>query len=545
MTKARILVVEDEVIIAMEIENSLRNLGYEVTSIVDRGDDAIKKAEEDNPDLILMDIRVKGDQDGIETAAMIRERFGIPVIFSTAYLDEERIERAKITMPFGYVLKPMQERDLKVTLEMALYVAKVDAEKRKAEKIMLRSQATLNAANQIAKIGGWEIDLEKQYTYWTDEMYRIHDLQTNRFAGQDERDNELKDPLNPDEFTANNEAIQQSSTCYNPEDRQKLMEAFRRCMDEAQPYDFELPFTSVKGVKKWVRTITYPVKKRDKVVKLRGILADITDSKRTEDALRKSEFQFSQLFYQSSTSMCLYSPSGTIEKANPEFCKMFGVEEEEIVKSQYNMFQDQAIEDGGVIPHLETLFYQKKPACWKVEFDLDIASESTGTETVKSGMLELEVFGYPILDDKDNLQHVVLQHYDITERKENERKLTESERKYRELFNSAPAGMYCIDFRTYRITEINDQACANLGYSKKEILDMLDPLELLDELSRKKFFERMNKIKNHQPIPTVEEFSLRKKDGTMINALLNIQLIYEDNEIVGARVVAHDITRME
>lgn len=134
MEKARILIVEDEAIIAMEIENQLQSLGYEVTSIVDTGEKAIANAELDKPDFILMDIRIKGEMDGIEAAEVIRNKFGIPVIFSTAYLDEERIERAKITMPFGYVLKPIQERDLRVTIEMALFVSKVDRKRAKAEK---------------------------------------------------------------------------------------------------------------------------------------------------------------------------------------------------------------------------------------------------------------------------------------------------------------------------------------------------------------------------------------------------------------------------
>lgn len=143
MEKSRILVVEDEAIIAMELENQLQSLGYEVTSMVDTGEKAIEKAEMDDPDLILMDIRIKGNMDGIDTAEEIRNRFGIPVVFSTAYLDGERIERAKITMPFGYVLKPIQERDLKVTLEMALYVAKVDAERKKAEKALKKNEENL------------------------------------------------------------------------------------------------------------------------------------------------------------------------------------------------------------------------------------------------------------------------------------------------------------------------------------------------------------------------------------------------------------------
>ncbi len=140
MEKAKILIVEDETIIAMEIENQLQSLGYEVTSIVDNGDNAIEKAEEDKPDLVLMDIRIKGKMDGIEAAGIIQTRFGIPVMFSTAHLDEERLERVKLTMPSGYILKPIQEKNLKVTLEMALYSAKADAQRKKAEVLLKENE---------------------------------------------------------------------------------------------------------------------------------------------------------------------------------------------------------------------------------------------------------------------------------------------------------------------------------------------------------------------------------------------------------------------
>lgn len=146
MEKARIQIVEDEAIIAMELESQLQGLGYEVTSVMNTGEKAIEKAEEDRPDLIMMDIRIKGEMDGIDTAKIIRNKVGIPVIFSTAYLDQEKIERAKITMPFGYVLKPIQERDLKVTLEMALYVAKVDRKRLKAEKELRLEKEKFKAA---------------------------------------------------------------------------------------------------------------------------------------------------------------------------------------------------------------------------------------------------------------------------------------------------------------------------------------------------------------------------------------------------------------
>ena len=185
MEKAKILIVEDEAIIAMELESQLQSLGYTVTSIVDTGEKAIEKAEVDNPDIILMDIRIKGEMNGIDTAETIRSQFGIPVIFSTAYLDEERIERARISMPFGYVLKPIQERDLKVTVEMALYVSKVDAVRRRNEEwfsatlksigdavIATDTQSNVTLLNPVAEsLTGW--NQKDAYGKPLDEIFNI------------------------------------------------------------------------------------------------------------------------------------------------------------------------------------------------------------------------------------------------------------------------------------------------------------------------------------------------------------------------------------
>ena len=140
MRTAKILIVEDEFIICEEIKTIVESMGYQVVATTDSGEKAIELANSQEPDIVLMDIRINGELDGIETAEEIRSNFGIPVIFSTAYLDNERIERAKITMPFGYVLKPIQERDLKVTIEMALYVAMIDAKRKQAEDELYRTR---------------------------------------------------------------------------------------------------------------------------------------------------------------------------------------------------------------------------------------------------------------------------------------------------------------------------------------------------------------------------------------------------------------------
>lgn len=121
MAKTNILVVEDESIVAKDIQHSLKKLGYLVVDLCSTGEQAIQSTEEKKPDLVLMDIMLKGEMSGIEAANVIRERYNIPVIFLTAYADESTFSKAKVTEPYGYIIKPFKEIDLHTSIEMALY----------------------------------------------------------------------------------------------------------------------------------------------------------------------------------------------------------------------------------------------------------------------------------------------------------------------------------------------------------------------------------------------------------------------------------------
>ncbi len=144
MSEINILIVEDESVVAMGLEQDLKKLGYQVSDIVSNGIDAIEMAGEKTPDLVLMDIKLEGEMDGIKAAEAIRKKFMIPVVYLTAYADEETIQRAKITEPYGYIIKPFNERELHSAIEIGIYKNKIEQE------MVIKNVAIESSINAIA-----------------------------------------------------------------------------------------------------------------------------------------------------------------------------------------------------------------------------------------------------------------------------------------------------------------------------------------------------------------------------------------------------------
>jgi len=205
-SKARILIVEDEGIIASDLEERLIELGYEVAGISPSGEEAVTRAADLKPDLVLMDIMLKGEMDGVEASGIIRKNMDIPVIFLTSFSDDQTLGRARITEPYGYILKPFEERELNCAISMALYKHEMEMKLRQSERWLSTTLKSIGDGviatdrsgrvvfmNPVAeRLTGWSGDeafgraLREVFDVDSEEKSDIVDFQINRVLGDGE-----------------------------------------------------------------------------------------------------------------------------------------------------------------------------------------------------------------------------------------------------------------------------------------------------------------------------------------------------------------------
>lgn len=164
--KTTVLIVEDEILVAENIRNILVKNGYDVSSIAVSGNEAINYVDNDRPDVILMDIVLKGDMDGIEAAEKIRMTSDSPIIFLTAHSDGKSLQRAKTTEPFGYLTKPFEERQLIISIEMALYKAMIDREKEDLIKKLREALDKVKVLSGLLPICSYCKKIRDDKGYW-------------------------------------------------------------------------------------------------------------------------------------------------------------------------------------------------------------------------------------------------------------------------------------------------------------------------------------------------------------------------------------------
>ncbi|MCE5213411.1 MAG: PAS domain S-box protein, partial [Methanobacterium sp.] len=258
--RSKILIVEDESIEAMSFKQILNSVGYDVVGIALTGEDAIKKVSELKPDLILMDVVLKEDMDGIEAAARIKEEFDIPVIYLTAHPEESTVNRAKLTTPYGYLIKPVSKSDLKNTIDLALYKYQMDRELEETKTDLINK---LNEAQQVANIGSWDWDMDTNEVWWSDETYHIFDVSKDYIPS----------------FEGNSQFI-------HPDDLELYEKAFEDSLKTGEALNFDVRVVTEKGeVKNCNAQGEVIFDDSDKPKRFIGTVMDITDRKSTENSL--------------------------------------------------------------------------------------------------------------------------------------------------------------------------------------------------------------------------------------------------------------------
>jgi PAS domain S-box-containing protein len=250
---SRILVVENEGIISKDIALRLRTLGYEVTGIEAYGESAVEHSRASRPDLVLMDIELGGPMDGIEAATIITSTLNVPVVYLTANADQDVMDRARLTEPFGYLIKPFESRELHSTIQMALYKHAMGEQVRRTRD---QYRHFLESVSAIP----WEFDLRAdRFTYVGPQAERILGYPPSAWTGQ--------------AFWG---------SLIHVDDRDAAIALRREHMAGGEPHDMEYRVIARTGGVVWIRDLVSVITDARGAARLLGFMQDVTPYKEAE-----------------------------------------------------------------------------------------------------------------------------------------------------------------------------------------------------------------------------------------------------------------------
>jgi len=418
MRKKKILVVEDESIVAEDIKNTLLKVNYEVVATVSSARSAVKSAETTKPDMILMDIVLEGEKSGADAALEIRKKSQIPIIFLTAYVDDDTLAKASLAHPYGYIIKPFEERELLATIQMAFYKEKMD-------KIVSESENKFKSLINAMEEGLIIVDEDENFTYANPAAAEIFDCSESELLKKN-----LRNFTSQEEF----ETVLENTTA-----RKKGISN-----------SYELHIISKIGKLKIIRIKASPLIVNNNYIGTFGLISDITEEKRINKSLR----ELKQAVEKMQLGVSIADVNGKITFTNPADARIHGYTPEELIGKDVRIFAPIDIRKPVSVNEVSR---------WKglVRESINIRKDGS--------TFPVRLISDIVRDENNKPIAIITTCEDITKQKEAEKALRESEERFRSTFYHAAAGMIIIE-PNGKIIQVNESFCDMIGFSEKELL---------------------------------------------------------------------------
>ncbi|MCK5147501.1 response regulator [bacterium] len=504
MSAERILVVEDERIVALEIKDTLTHLGYDVVASISTGEEAVELAAELKPDLILMDIHLKGEMDGIEAADRIWNDLGLPIIYLTANADEDTLQRAKITEPFGYLIKPFEEKELHTTIEMALYRSvmenKLSAHHHYLETILLSigdavvvvdGNGEITFMNPVAeKITGWK----------------------------------LKEAIGGALETVFN-VVREDRVSKIPHPLRQLEGGEGHFINAAQVY-----LLAKDGRSTAIQYGAAPL--LDGGYGINGAVvtfSDVTEAKQARDEIERLKKFNESIIQNMSEGVVVQDAVGSFTFINPAACTMLGYKAEEILDQKMDF-----IISSKWLADVEIIDIQRQEGVAS-RYEIELIDKA-GT------LIPVLVSGSPRYENGVYVGTTAV-FTDITEIKAAEREMEKRQQYLESVLQGAPNAIITVDTKN-NVLEWNPGAELMFGYQRNEVLGkeidtVLAGNEYLDEALA--FSKQISKGLSLEPAETVRY----NKDGSPINVVVAGSPLWSGDELRGGVAVYTDISRLK
>lgn len=485
--KTKILIVEDESLFALELELRLQTLGYDICGIADNSNEAVRLTQIHCPDLILMDIRIKGDVDGIETARIIRKENEIPVIFLTAYSDTETINRAKPVLPYGYLSKPVQARDLQSTIETALYKSKTDYELKRHEEQYRIIKSTDLFGYCLADESGKLLDVND--TYCTMTGYTREELLHLSIPDLDVIEN-LENVLR---------RVQKIIGCGKDQFESKHK------AKNGRVFDVEVSIAHWPSQKQFI-----------------VFIRDITDRKQDEEKIKNSERTYRLLFENNLAGVFTSTVEGVLINCNESFARIldYGSAKELQGCDVHTLYFDPTTRSSFIESLREKGHLDSYELCM----------------TSAAGHPVWVLAATTLIDDKI-LQGTIV---NITERKNYENALRASEQNYHRVVENIDEALI-IDDLEGKVVFSNSAFRRLFGISEQELNEIYIEDYIAPEW-RDILRERHDRRTKGEEVPSIFEYEGIRKDGTRLWLEVIVAKVIENGKIIGTQSAIRNVT---